>query len=121
MDRGWFLYCEEIDYCYRLRALGIRSVLVPRSQVLHLGGGSHRHLCGVKACIDYYHARNEIELARRYAGSLVWQCIALKKLLRALLSLVSGDRLRANMVFAAVNDARRRRLGKTFSPENFLH
>jgi GT2 family glycosyltransferase len=40
LDPAWFLYCEEIDYCYRLRGHGVACWLVPQARVWHAGGGS---------------------------------------------------------------------------------
>jgi len=38
MDEGYFLYFEEVDFCYRARKAGWKIVSVPESRVVHLEG-----------------------------------------------------------------------------------
>jgi GT2 family glycosyltransferase len=40
MDEGFFMYYEEVDLCYRLKAAGWRIVFVPEATITHLGGRS---------------------------------------------------------------------------------
>lgn len=40
LDEGFFMYCEEIDWCLRAKAAGWRIYCVPRSEIVHLGGQS---------------------------------------------------------------------------------
>ncbi|MGC9359107.1 MAG: glycosyltransferase family 2 protein [Anaerolineae bacterium] len=40
LDEGFFMYCEEIDWCFRAKAAGWGIYCVPRSEVVHLGGQS---------------------------------------------------------------------------------
>jgi hypothetical protein len=40
LDERYFMYCEEIDWCRRLRAAGWRTLCVPGATVLHHGGAS---------------------------------------------------------------------------------
>jgi GT2 family glycosyltransferase len=120
MDHAWFLYCEEIDYCYRLRKRGIASILVPQSRVWHVGGASHRVSTRVADCIGYYRTRNEIVLSRRYGAWYVFPCIVAKKALRAVADFVAHGARRGRMTMAGVSDAIRGRTGKTFAPEDFL-
>ncbi len=42
LDAGYFMYCEEIDWCHRLKAAGWEIYCVPRARVIHLGGQSAR-------------------------------------------------------------------------------
>ncbi|WP_313920490.1 glycosyltransferase family 2 protein [Tahibacter sp.] len=115
LDPAWFLYCEEIDYCYRLRARGVACWLVPQARVWHAGGGSTTAR-GVSDAIAYYHARNEIVLARRHTDRATAGLIALKKLLRALALAVLRPR-RAAYVLRGLSDALRGRRGKVVAPE----
>ena len=39
-DESFFMYSEEVDLCYRLRAAGWRTVFAPVTSVTHLGGAS---------------------------------------------------------------------------------
>lgn len=119
LDPCWFLYCEEIDYCYRLRARGVTSYLEPRSRIWHGGGGSHQAMPGVENCVHYYRARNEIVLTRRHAGRLRAWLVAAKKLARATSAWRSNPQ-RAQLILAGVRDALQNRMGKTHAPEDFL-
>jgi N-acetylglucosaminyl-diphospho-decaprenol L-rhamnosyltransferase len=40
-DEGFFMYCEEVDLCQRLRAMGWRIVMTPKAEVIHLVGSGH--------------------------------------------------------------------------------
>lgn len=39
-DEAFFLYCEEVDWAWRIRKLGWRILCVPTARVTHIGGGS---------------------------------------------------------------------------------
>ncbi|MEO7326412.1 MAG: glycosyltransferase family 2 protein [Dokdonella sp.] len=119
LDASWFMYCEEIDYCYRLKESGVPSYLVPRSILWHRGGGSSRRWPRVEDCIHYYHARNEIELARRHAGRGAAVLTGARKLLRSLW-VAPAFPLRARMILRGVRDAARHHMGKTVAPEDYL-
>lgn len=116
LDTGFFMYCEETDYCLRLASRGVRSWLVPRSRVRHIGGGSHRDQAAVANLLCYYRTRNEIELWRRHGGPwFVW--IVVRKALRAALAGIL-DRGRGWYRWRGLLDGVRRRLGKTIAPES---
>jgi N-acetylglucosaminyl-diphospho-decaprenol L-rhamnosyltransferase len=40
LDEGFFMYCEEIDWCLRIRERGWTIYCVPRAQIMHHAGGS---------------------------------------------------------------------------------
>ena len=74
MDEGYFLHCEDLDWCKRFRLKGWRVMFVPSVTISHFKGGSslsrpvrvewHKH----KGMVRYYHKfyRNQ------YPGSLMW-------------------------------------------------
>ena len=39
-DEDFFLYCEEVDWAWRIKNLGWRIFCVPTAHVTHIGGGS---------------------------------------------------------------------------------
>lgn len=39
-DTSYFMYFEDIDFCYRLHAAGIKILYIPQAHVTHYGGGS---------------------------------------------------------------------------------
>jgi len=119
LDESWFMHCEEIDFCYRLRAAGIARFLVPASRVWHEDGGSSAGRPRVADVIRYYRARNEILLARRYGKPGTAPLIALKKVLRATAALPHGL-FRARCILRGAWDGWRGVIGKTLSPDDFL-
>jgi hypothetical protein len=42
LDTGYFMYCEEIDWCLRVKAAGWDIHCVPRARIVHHAGGSTR-------------------------------------------------------------------------------
>ncbi|MGI6368186.1 MAG: glycosyltransferase family 2 protein [Anaerolineae bacterium] len=40
LDEGFFMYCEEIDWCIRTRRAGWQIYCVPQARIVHLGGQS---------------------------------------------------------------------------------
>ena len=48
-DSDYFLYFEDIDFCWRLRLFGLRIVFVPTSIVYHKGSGISSENPGVKS------------------------------------------------------------------------
>ncbi len=40
LDTSYFMYCEEIDWCLRIRRAGWEICCVPRARITHLGGQS---------------------------------------------------------------------------------
>lgn len=63
MREDFFMYGEEIDYCYRLNKLEIKSYIVPKSIVVHRGGES---LKKIKYLEEYYRRRNVLLLMKRH-------------------------------------------------------
>jgi len=46
LDEGFFMYCEEVDWCRRFRAAGWRTLCVPAAVVVHHAGASTRQFRG---------------------------------------------------------------------------
>jgi N-acetylglucosaminyl-diphospho-decaprenol L-rhamnosyltransferase len=44
MDEGFFMYAEEVDWCYRMRRAGWAIWQVPAAHVTHVGGAATRQL-----------------------------------------------------------------------------
>lgn len=42
LDEGFFMYCEEIDWCWRMRKAGWEVLCVPMAEVMHHGAGTTR-------------------------------------------------------------------------------
>jgi GT2 family glycosyltransferase len=41
LDERFFLFSEEVDWCYRFRQAGWRVLFTPAAEVVHVGGASH--------------------------------------------------------------------------------
>ena len=119
MDAAWFMQCEEIDYCYSLRSSGVPCFLVPRSRIWHEGEGSALGRPRVRDMTHYYHARNEIGLAQRHAGTATALLVGLKKLARAIAMTPANPR-RARYILAGAWDGLRRVRGRRYLPDDGL-
>jgi GT2 family glycosyltransferase len=60
----YFLYCEDVDYSMRLRALGARLIGTLAARGWHKGGGA---VGDRSAKHDYYIVRNGLAVVRRHA------------------------------------------------------
>jgi len=119
LDASWFMYCEEIDYCLRLREAGIACWLVPASRAWHERRGSQRGREGVADVLRYYEARNEIRLAQRHAGRAAATVVAAKKLARGLATAPFAP-ARARWVVRGALDGMRGRHGRPHAPDDAL-
>jgi N-acetylglucosaminyl-diphospho-decaprenol L-rhamnosyltransferase len=76
MDEGFFMYCEEIDWCWRMRETGWRALCAPAAHVIHHAGqssgqvraSSFANLWKSRAVL---YARHHVPLKRHLAGILV--------------------------------------------------
>ena len=63
LDELFFLVCEEVDWCYRAKRAGHRSIFVPRAKLWHKVSAS----LGIKSPLIYYfYVRNSFLWAERY-------------------------------------------------------
>lgn len=60
LDEGFFMYCEDTDYCTRVRRAGWQLYYVPMAQMTHFHGQSARQVPAAmivshgRACIRYF-------------------------------------------------------------------
>ncbi len=40
MDEGYHMYCEEVDWCWRIKRAGWKIYCVPQAEIVHYGGQS---------------------------------------------------------------------------------
>jgi len=59
----YFLYFEDADFSYRVRATGHRVVICPRACAFHRGGGASPASVAVA---EYYRARNRLRFSRAW-------------------------------------------------------
>jgi GT2 family glycosyltransferase len=67
LDPAFFMYCEEIDWCWRMKRAGWRIFMVPSARVTHYGGQSTQQL-REPMFIELY--RSRLLLYDRYHGPL---------------------------------------------------
>ena len=46
LDEGFFMYCEEVDWCYRMKQAGWEIYYTPDAAVIHYGGASTGQIAG---------------------------------------------------------------------------
>jgi GT2 family glycosyltransferase len=68
MHDYFFMYAEELDYCFRLNQQGVPVYVVPTSLVTHQLGGTFAGIDRVKPVLEYYQVRNYLVRIRRYSG-----------------------------------------------------
>lgn len=57
IDPDYFMYAEDVDFCYRTRMMGYRSILVTDAIVYNIGRATSKVFMG-SARINYYNERN---------------------------------------------------------------
>lgn len=66
-DEEFFLYCEELDWCWRIRQAGWEIYTVPAAEVVHFGGESTSQI-KAKSLVDLWTSREQFY--RRHYGRL---------------------------------------------------
>lgn len=79
LDEDYFLYAEEMDWCYRARELGWLTYFTPQAEVIHVGGGSSGETRGA-LIVELYRSLYLFYHKHRSA----WSLRALKALVFAL-------------------------------------
>jgi len=78
MDEEYRMYCEEIDWCWRMRKAGWRALCVPAARVIHHAGQSTAQV-PVLSFVNLWVSR--ARLYARHHGSLTRRLV--KVLVRA--------------------------------------
>jgi N-acetylglucosaminyl-diphospho-decaprenol L-rhamnosyltransferase len=65
-DEAFFMYSEELDWCYRIKQAGWQIVYLPSAQVIHYEGKSSEQ---VVAARDIYFHSSKIRFFRKYHGA----------------------------------------------------
>jgi N-acetylglucosaminyl-diphospho-decaprenol L-rhamnosyltransferase len=69
LDTGFFMYCEEIDWAWRLHNAGWESWLVPDAQIVHVGGASSRQ---AMPAATHHLWQSRARLYRKHRDRLTW-------------------------------------------------
>ena len=66
-DESFHMYCEEIDWCWRIRSAGWAIYSVPKAEIVHFGGVSTRQI-PAQSVVNLW--RSRAYLYRRHHGRL---------------------------------------------------
>jgi len=67
MDERYFMYSEEVDWCYRFKEKGWKIYFNPGVEAVHVGGGTTRQV-RAEMLVQMY--RSRIDFFRKYHGRL---------------------------------------------------
>ena len=123
LDASFFAHMEEIDLCWRLQLAGLRVIVVPGSEVFHLGGGS---LPQGNARKTYLNFRNNLLMLRKNLPQKEGRrLLIVRRLLDALAiaqTLLKGHWGDVKAIVKAHRDYRKMsRQYTTFPERNLLH
>ena len=121
IDTNFFLYSEEIDYCFRLQSAGIPSYLVTNAIVQHIGSASSSISDSIKDVTTYYRIRNQIIRIRRYQSWVMVFGVIIKNILLLVLLIAQFNYTRAQFLLLGINHGIRGIMGKTIAPEKFIN
>jgi hypothetical protein len=97
MDEGYFMYAEEVDWCYQLRQGGWQVWYHPEARVIHHGGASSKSRRTQREG-DLY--RSRVQFFRKHYGALpafllkilIFSLTGIKILVHKWINLMSGGR-----------------------------
>jgi GT2 family glycosyltransferase len=102
LDQGFFFYCEETEFCLRLRKRGWRIAAAPDSIVLHKAGASS----GTSALRDRYFTASGLRVLRLHSPAPSMG-MAFFLTLRMARRLLTFNFSRCRSVWAGIKDYRR--------------
>ncbi len=84
LPEQYFFFLEETDWCWRVRAAGLRVVELPGARVVHLSGASSKRLRPSETRIEYHRSLYRFFLRHRGVGraAVVWMLRFAKSLAR---------------------------------------
>ena len=59
LDEGYFMYAEEVDWCWRMQRAGWHFYCVPAAQVIHHGGASTQQF-RARSMLDLWRSRQRL-------------------------------------------------------------
>jgi GT2 family glycosyltransferase len=66
LDEGFFMYCEELDWCHRAKLAGWKIVYLGIAQIIHHGGKSSEQIVAQR---DIYFHESKLRYFRKYHGA----------------------------------------------------
>ncbi len=97
LDEGFFMYAEEVDWCFSLRKAGWQVWYQPAARIIHLGGGSSKTRRTAREA-DLY--RSRVRFFRKHYGTaaatglkgLIYGSVLAKQAAHGALRLFSGGK-----------------------------
>ena len=68
LDEGFFMYSEELDWCYRAKQAGWEIFYLPSAQITHYEGKSSEQVVAQR---DIYFHSSKVRFFRKYRGAFV--------------------------------------------------
>lgn len=100
LDEGYFMYAEEVDWCFTMQRQGWQVWYEPAARVIHLGGGSSRNRRTAREA-DLY--RSRVRFFRKHRGA------AAATALKGLIVGITFFKLMAHTVLRRVSHGKRGR------------
>jgi GT2 family glycosyltransferase len=83
LDEKFFMYAEEMEYCYRAKKAGFGVIYYPKASLIHLGGKSGTSLLAAKGefwGIKYFYQKHQPSWQKPIAGLLLKTAAFLRSL-----------------------------------------
>lgn len=93
LDEGFFMYCEEVDWCYRIQEAGWDIAYTPDAEVIHHVAASSRQQAG-PMLIQLHRSRDRL-FRQHYGAGFAWAARQIVRL--GMLSLARRSRREAAM------------------------
>ena len=71
LDEDYFMYGEDLDYCYRIKKAGWKIYYVPHAEIIHFKGESVKKLTFIKSLLHFYGAMN-IFVSKHFKGRFMF-------------------------------------------------
>jgi GT2 family glycosyltransferase len=100
-DEQFFAHMEEIDLCWRIKKLGFSFLVVPTSEVYHVGGGTLNYFSPKKTYLNF---RNSLYMITKNHAGLLFPKLFYRMLLDGIAAgmfLISGKPSHFKAVFDA--------------------
>jgi GT2 family glycosyltransferase len=102
LDDGYFMYCEDADYCRRARDVGQSTSYCPQVSYIHYGGFELSRFPLIIKGYRRYHVNNSGVLVSLLASGILYGCVALRILIFGLRYLVSRNTETRNKIIVCL-------------------
>ena len=78
LDEGYFIYAEEIDWCYRMIQAGWRVSFTPEAEIIHLGGQAMNRVADKRIVLKY---KGQYRFYKKHYP--IWKYVVLRAIVTA--------------------------------------